>query len=309
MKAIMYHYVRPHDPRIPHLKHLHFEDFCKQLDYFEQEFGFVSKEDFAESLKTGKPVAGVILTFDDGLKCHYSHVYKELRKRNLWGIFYVPTGMYKAKKIIDVHRIHILLGVVDSLTIYNQLISIVSDDMLSDAGKSEFHDQTYTVQQNDNHTLLVKRILNYFISYDHREEVIDALMDLNNLCDVDNYERFYINADEIREMHDNGMIIGSHTENHPVLSKLSPEAQRSEIVNSFDFLEEICGKSDMKTFCYPYGGFHSFDDFTEEILTENGCLFSFNVEQRDITENDLLQRPQALPRYDCNFFRFGKVRI
>lgn len=308
MKAIMYHYVRPHDARIPLLKHLHIEDFQKQLDYFEREYGFVSKEDFVASLQTGKPASGVVLTFDDGLKCHYDYAFGELKKRGLWGIFYIATGMYNSKKIMDVHRIHILLGVVDSETIYNQLMALIKDEMLSDIGREAFRESTYLIQENDTFTLSVKRILNYYISYEFREAVIDELMRLNNLQSIDDYESFYLNAAEIKEMHDNGMIIGSHTETHPVLSKLNDFEQEKEITDSFSYLENICGKFNPKTFCYPYGGFHSFNDFTEKILTENGCLFSFNVEERDINSNDLLQRPQALPRYDCNMFPFGQVR-
>ncbi|MGK4569285.1 hypothetical protein [Flavobacterium sp. 3HN19-14] len=47
MKAVMYHYVRPFDPEMPYFKNLDIEDFEKQLDFFEAEFGFVSKADFS----------------------------------------------------------------------------------------------------------------------------------------------------------------------------------------------------------------------------------------------------------------------
>ena len=87
MKAIMYHYVREFVPQMPNFKHLHFEDFCKQLDYFSAEYDFVSKEDFIDSFHSNNPLPkGVILTFDDGLSCHYNYVFKELKRRNLWGI-------------------------------------------------------------------------------------------------------------------------------------------------------------------------------------------------------------------------------
>ena len=34
---------------------------------------------------------------------------------------------------------------------------------------------------------------------------------------------------------------------------------------------------------------------------------SFNVEARDINTDDLLSRPQSLPRFDCNQFPFGAI--
>ena len=32
-----------------------------------------------------------------------------------------------------------------------------------------------------------------------------------------------------------------------------------------------------------------------------------NVEQRDVNNNDLCNRRQAIPRYDCNQFKYGKI--
>ena len=105
------------------------------------------------------------------------------------------------------------------------------------------------------------------------------------------------------------MIVGSHSVSHPVLSKLSPAEQQIEIEESLSFLEEVTGGLTVRTFCYPYGGFHSFTDHTEALLDRAGCLFTFNVESRDITSDDIKERPQALPRYDCNQFPFGTAHL
>jgi peptidoglycan/xylan/chitin deacetylase (PgdA/CDA1 family) len=309
MKAIMYHYVRPFNPDLPNLKNLHIDDFKKQLDYFQAEFGFVSMEDFVNCFKTGKPVDGVILTFDDGLSCHYEYVYKELKKRGLWGIFYIPTQPYVEGKILDVHRTHLLLGKFESREIFDFLDKQINESLFDHSKLKEFKEQTYKTQENDQYTLLVKRILNYYISYEYREQVMNYLMENFIPNEIDILKDFYLTEHQIFEMHKNKMIIGSHTINHPVMSRLNFEDQSIQIIDSFNFLEKIVGKLYHKTFCYPYGGFHSFTDETEKILNQENCLYSFNVEHRDIEEKDLKFRPQALPRYDCNQFPFGQVRI
>lgn len=308
MKAIMYHYVRPSNGDFPFLNNLHIEDFRKQLDYFEKAFGFVSKEAFIESFSTGIVPKGVVLTFDDGLKCHYDFVYHELKKRNLWGIFYISTQPYTENKFIDVHRTHVLLGKFGGEKVYENLKKLVHDGILDQSKKLEFEKLTYTSQINDNHTLLVKRLLNYFISYEFRENIINELMDKMLPQQQDIFSDFYISPSEIKEMSTGGMIIGSHTVDHPVMSRLTTELQYGQIVNSFKYLESITDNDQPRTFCYPYGGFHSFTKATEDLLQNENCLFSFNVEARDISSNDLLLRPQALPRYDCNQFEFGQVR-
>lgn len=304
----MYHYVRPYNSDYPWFKNLDISDFKKQLDFFEKQYGFVSKENFKKSLKNGIPSKGIILTFDDGLFCHYEYVFKELKKRNLWGIFYVPTKPYQEKKILDVHRIHLLLGKYNSIKVYEFLNTILKDEFLDKTKIEEFNELTYSTQQNDHYTLLVKRILNYFISYEYRIYIIDKLMDNFFPNEEEIISRFYLKESEIVEMNNAGMVIGSHTVNHPVMSRLSITDQENEIKNSFKFLNKILGDIELKTFCYPYGGFHSFTKNTEDLLFENNCHFSFNVEQRDIESIDLKLRKQALPRYDCNQFKFGQVR-
>ena len=308
MKSIMYHYVRPFSLEYSNLNNLHINDFIKQLDFFEKEFGFVSKEDFVNCFKTGKPVKGVVLTFDDGLSCHYDYVFKELKKRNLWGIFYIPIQPYTQGTLLDVHRSHLLLAKYKSSIVFSFLKSIIDDSLFDKSKIDEFKEFTYKTQENDQYTLLVKRILNYFIDYKHREEILNKLMNHFIADESEIFKSFYLKPSQIKEMHDDGMIIGSHTVNHPVMSRLNENRQELQIINSFNYLEKIVKKLHHKTFCYPYGGFHSFTSKTEEILAREGCLYSFNVEQRDIEKLDLISRPQALPRYDCNQFKHGQVR-
>ena len=305
MKAVMYHYVRPDDPSMPHFRHLRLDRFLRQLDEFAARYGFVSQEDFFRAVECGTPVRGVVLTFDDGFRDHYRYVWPCLRERGLWGIFYIPTGVYRKGKLLDVHRVHVLLGVHGGRKIHEALRERVSREMLSDQHVEAFRTQTYRTQVNDDPTRAVKRILNYYIRYEYRETVIDELVRLFLSPEQVSPDRYYLRPEEIRRMQEDGMLIGSHTVSHPVLSRLPAVEQRREIVESFAFLEAVTGGLRHRSFCYPYGGDHSFTAETERILEQNGCRFSFSVEPRDIAARDLRSRRQALPRYDCNRFSGG----
>lgn len=310
MKAIMYHYIRQESGGMPFLRYLGLDDFRKQLDYFAEHFGFIGKDEFLETIESGRPNSdGVVLTFDDGFNDHYDHVLPELKRRGLSGMFYVPTMMYTSRRLLEVHRVHVLLGTHGGATILDALQDIVTDEMLSHDHVSEFHNQTYSRQRNDESTTLVKRTLNYFISYDFRETVLDRLMEIFFPGESYLVSEFYMTPQKIREMQDAGMIVGSHSVSHPVFSKLDDTAQRKEIEDSFSFLDEVTGGLSVRTFCYPYGGFHTFTATTERLLEELGSRFSFNVEARDIGVADLTGRIQALPRYDCNLFPYGSARF
>ena len=303
----MYHYVRRYNPNLPYFRFLDVVNFEKQLDYFQEKFGFVSKDEWLkviERKKIGSAKGKVILTFDDAMSCHYDYVFEVLKERGLWGVFYVPTQPYQKDKILDVHRIHLLCGAFNGLDILEILKDFLDEHMIPDGKRREFRELTYTRQENYQGVSEFKRILNYFVSYEYREDLIDKVAE--KLDFVFSASDFYVPIQKLKEMHIAGNLIGSHTVTHPVMSKLSEDEQKIEVNESFGFLEsQIDG--DIKTYCHPYGGFHSFDKTTVEILNRSGVAFSFNVDSRDISDDDLVSSNQFLPRYDCNEFPFGKA--
>ncbi|WPE15953.1 polysaccharide deacetylase family protein [Candidatus Thioglobus autotrophicus] len=286
------------------------DDFLKQLDYFESTFNLLNKKQFEGIILNrhnhnaeSEPLQNnIVLTFDDGFQDHYRYVFPELVRRNTFGIFYIATYPYLTGKMLDVHRIHLLIGKYGGGVIYKSIKNIVDKDMFSNDDMERFNSITYNKQNNDNYTDQVKKTLNYYIKYEYRGYVIDKLMGNFFPNEKDMVKKFYLSKDNIIEMHKSGMIIGSHTVNHKVMSRLTLDEQRYEIEESFLFLEELLGPKSVKTFCYPYGGFHSFTKETEVILDKNKCLFSFNVESRDINHSDLADKCQKLPRYNCNMF-------
>jgi peptidoglycan/xylan/chitin deacetylase (PgdA/CDA1 family) len=308
MKAVMYHYVREADASLPYFRHLEAADFRQQLDWFAANLGFVTRHGFAESLRTGIPRPGVILTFDDGFADHHDYVMPELVRRGLWGFFYVPTGILGASKPLDVHRIHLLLGARGGSLVAARLRELVQEEHLRHGRVEEFKTATYSRQENDEATLQVKRILNYFCSEDAREVLLDQLTAEFVGDEAVAARKLYMSERQLVAMRDNGMVIGSHTHSHPVLSKLCRATQEAEIQASFAALESVLGPLPDRPFCYPYGGFHSFNSTTEELLAAAGCRHAFNVEPRDISQADLSGRPLALPRYDCNQFPHGACR-
>lgn len=61
-----------------------------------------------------------------------------------------------------------------------------------------------------------------------------------------------MSSEQIRALKHAGMRIGAHTHEHPILSKLSPDQARAQIVKSRDVLSDIVG-STPSMFAYPNG--------------------------------------------------------
>jgi len=308
VKAIMYHYVRPKPEGLPYLRYLHLSDFCRQLDFFEKEYGFVEREEFVCALQTGQvPEPGVILTFDDAIADHFDYVLPELQRRKLWGIFYIPTGVYSSGRLLDVHQLHLLLGTFGGVEIMNSINNYITTEMLNQNYVEDFFKLPSENQDDDTNASQVKLILNKFIQNNYRDEILEYLVGKYYDGVRSTGKEFYITSEQIKLLQKNGMIVGSHAVSHRVFSKLDIHEQEQEIRESFDYLDEVTGGLDIRTFCYPYGDKGSFNAESERLLEEAGCSFSFKVEPRNITEDDLLISRQALPRFDCNNFMFGKA--
>ena len=307
MKAVMYHYVREYDPALPYLRFLDIKNFRQQLDYFEREFGFVSFSEWSKFISDGvMPIkAGkVLLTFDDITFCHYEYVLPELLKRNLWGIFYAPTQPYLEHSMLDVHKIHVLSGAIDGVALLNETLSFIDEEMIPDSKIREFRTKTYIFQEEYEGVSEFKRILNYFIDYNYRSDILGKLASKFSI--KFDFEKFYVQESDLTKFQLNGMVIGSHTNSHPVMSKLSEKAQSLELSSSFTYLEQL-ELPGHRTYCHPYGGFHSFNEATLRLLSDEKVDYSFNVEEREINSNDRMNSIQHLPRFDCNMFPYGEA--
>lgn len=256
-------------------------------------------------MKGNEKVAdGFVLTFDDGLLDHYKYVFPELMKRGLWGAFYVPVGPHLDGRSLDVHQVHALLGIFGGQKVLNELNTALSSLEI-------FQDETissnrYSQADDDEAIVRVKRKLNYELPIGLRSVV------LNRVCEQLKYELrvsdWYMSTSQLQEMVDGGMIIGSHSVTHRPMCQLPLESQRTEIEESFSWLEHTLGADLPRSFCYPYGGFDTFSIETEALLDKTGSLWSFNTEEREISQLDVLERPQALPRFDCCNLPHGASR-
>lgn len=104
-----------------------------------------------------------------------------------------------------------------------------------------------------------------------------ALQIAETLEDLDAGAIFFVNGhfletpeeeEALKELHDMGFIIGNHTDTHPLLTDISEEEQREEIVNVNDRVEEIIGERP-KFFRAPNG---MNTDYSEELVRDEGMV-------------------------------------
>ena len=305
MKAIMYHYIQEHNVNLPHFQYLNVKNFEKQIIHFKSRYSFFDCSEIKNFSIKSKIRNKIFLTFDDGLSCHHKYVLKILLKHKINAVFYIPSGPYIDCKLLDVHKIHLIIGKVGGLKANNLLLELLENSMLDLDKIEEYEKNTYRMQSNSDPINNFKRVLNYYIKYAYREILINKIF---LKCFEENEEsivkRFYMSRDNIRNLFENGMIIGSHAIKHKLMSRLSEKDFKNEIDESFNFLQDFIS---YKTFCYPYGGKLSYNKKIEKYLEKKLVNYSLSVESRNITKQDLKSRRQALPRFDCNEFKYGQI--
>lgn len=309
MKILMYHYVRESMPHLPFFRYLSFDNFKKQLDYFEKNFGLVSFGEFCR-LKTEPKFINmlknkILLTFDDGLKEHFTLVYPELLKRGALGIFFMPSLVLEQEKALCVHKIHYLLGRYGGGgELLDLALELIEPSMCENENAYLFEDY-YDLLDDEESVKQFKLLLNYNLKEEFKEEIISALLAKCKLSEAEIYENYYLNREELKIMSENQMLIGSHAHSHINFLNLNAKQEADEVKKSFEILSFLEPK--IRTFCYPYG---EFTKDSKKILQNLGVDFAFvslDEYKKDIDEEDLRLNPLTLSRYDCNEFPFGKA--
>ena len=305
MKPIMYHYVRPNATDLPYFPYLRLADFERQLDEFERAYGFVGRDAFLRWSEGGSAPDGVLLTFDDGLRDHAEFVLPALSARGLFGLFYVPSGPVTTGHILDVHKVHLVLGKLGGPEVLAWLKNNKPRLLPSEQGNG-FAGTHYATQVADQATKFVKHLFNWKLAETEKSEVLDALLNFAFDGSPPRWQEIYLDESALKALSDVGMGVGPHGHSHEVTSRLSLERQKEEVDISCAFVDRV-GGSRRWGYCYPFGAPSSFSRETEEAVAKAGCPFAFAVEAKDIVAPLARVDRYALPRHNCNAFPYGAV--
>src|SRR5918911_2667335 len=115
LNVVMYHYVRDLPrTRFPRIKGLLTDDFRLQVAWLSERHEMATLES-ALAFLTGefRPARDLcLLTFDDGLKDHYTDVLPFLSERRIQGLFFVITSCLEGR-VASVHKNHFLMAALE----------------------------------------------------------------------------------------------------------------------------------------------------------------------------------------------------
>lgn len=296
----MYHYVRDlKNSRYPNIKGLSIEHFKEQLKFFKKNFNIIKMEDLIEAIdnKTKLPDKSILLTFDDGYIDHFTTVFPILDEMKLQGSFFIPAQTFCENKLLDVNKIHFVLGSAPIDNLYTELIIQIA----------KFRKEGWNVQATDElvkkyaiasrfddaKTIFVKRVLQTALDEKLRGLIASNLFEKYVGLKEEVFAReLYLNGEQITCMKNNGMFIGLHGYNHYWLGNLSKEEQEIEFKKALNSMDQYIDRNAW-VMNYPYG---SYNTDTVSIIEKLGCKLGLTTEV-DICDINK-HKKYELPRLD-----------
>lgn len=240
--AVMYHYIRPRE-ELPYTS-CPIEQFKNQVRCIKKKYPIISVQEVLE----GKN--GCILTFDDGIKDHYSNVFPVLTEEEVPGVFFPITKCLQKKVVLSVQKAQFLLASCGSDKFVKDWNEIASDENKIDLLKIKAN-SAYPL--GDEKERKIKSILSVLPNR-VKDPILSEMFNFSFGRESIFAKNLYLNSREIQEMEKGGMEFGIHTHTHENLKEISYDLQRFEIMQSKSIIEGIVRKP-VASIAYPYGGY------------------------------------------------------
>jgi peptidoglycan/xylan/chitin deacetylase (PgdA/CDA1 family) len=256
------------------------ETFEKQVSYLVQHYQLMSMGECIKYLenesKNNKPIA--VITIDDGYNDFYLYAYPILKKYN------APATVYIVTDFVNNH-----------IWLWPDLVEYILANTKLQKLRYETCEFTYrlslsTFQERCSawKTVCADCLK---IGPGKQRELINDLAHLSGTAvpDAPTQEYRSLTWDEIHDLVQNKVEIGSHTVTHPILTNTSEEQMISEISESKTNIEEKIQKP-VASFCYPNGEMEDYNETIKKAVRKSNyksavtSIFGLNTRDHDYFE-------------------------
>ncbi len=259
LSIVMYHAVVRKPLEVADWCFIDEDVFRKQIAYLKQYFRVVSLGEAIAMLTSGSICSPTLaITFDDGYQNNYDVAFPVLASYDCPATIFLTTKYIDSDLIPWFGRLHLAL----THTTKRSLLWDGTNFRLS------------TLAQRASASIALHKSL----KQQHPFSLDDLVTEISRKLAVDTERKFIsgspyhmLRTDAIRAMSKSGLIeFGAHTHTHSILSRLSPDEQRKEILGSLHLVYDLTGDP-CTLFAYPNGSPSDYDRSSIELLRASGA--------------------------------------
>jgi len=216
------------------------QHFDRQCAYLKRHYNVISLDEMVTQLIEGRPLPAkaVALTFDDGYLDNFTQAFPILQKHGLNATFYVTTNCIDNVEILWTGLLRFVVFTTRVPVLETQAPMTFRLPLGSPEERKEAFTKLIVTMKN--------------VPTAQRLELLDAVRIAGEIADTSALRGIMMSWDQVRAMHQAGMVFGAHTLTHPNLPNATPEEARSEIEGSGRALADQLGEP-VRHFSYPNG--------------------------------------------------------
>lgn len=256
--------------------------FAAQMDFICTRFNVISLQDLLLWLRgAGElPMRPALITFDDGYRDNFRNAFPVLRTRNLPAVIFLTTGYIGKSKPLWWDLVAFCFAHTQQQTVHIPLI-----------GRQQW-------QNPASRNIVMDRLLQVLkgLPEDEKATVVEQLPRVLEVdIPADTFTDMFLTWEHIRMMVAQGIAMGAHTQNHPIMTRIPLEQARAEVRNSKASIEEKIGQP-VTTFAYTNGLTGDFNREVQAMLRQELFEAAFTLLPGPVRLTQVRQSPLAIQR-------------
>lgn len=259
-------------------RHIPLKRLEEQVAYLKKHYNVLPLEEIARRINTkqGLPNNTAAITFDDGYADIYHNGFRLMKKYSL------PSTVFLISRLVDTQEI----------PWFDKMEAAFATSVKQDIGYSV----PLNLSNKEKRIASCIAVKEQMKSLNEEERKTREFLLLNELCSsqlIENDFYLHLNSPQINRMKEEAHFnFGSHSQTHPILTKVKSSQLYDEVSGSKKELFEKIG-CETNVFCYPNG---SYNETVEKAVKDAGYLCAVTTEY-------------GLNRYNESLFGLKRIQI
>jgi peptidoglycan/xylan/chitin deacetylase (PgdA/CDA1 family) len=247
-------YHRVNDHRDPFFAALPTTAFERQVQHLARHYTVLPVEDLVDRMRAGAvPRNAAAITFDDGYRDTLTHAAPILAGHGLPATVFLATGFIGTSEVPWYDR----LATAVKLSQRPSVIAPSGEEL----ALGTVEDRLRALARTRSHlkTLPEERFRRAFA----------RLLESLGSTERQSTKNAMLTWDDVHALRGLGFRIGAHTVTHPILSRVTAERARAEVLGSREMIQGACGAAP-RAFAYPNGGPADYTSAVVDVVREAG---------------------------------------